>query len=77
FFKELSFIAIIAMIFSILIQLLLSFLTGGYLLDMNIKITAVNLIGAIIVTLISTLVTTIPFLIYLMKISPVEMLREE
>lgn len=77
FFKELFKIAIVAMIMSLILQYILSITTGGYILDMNIKMNFINIISSFFITIGTTLVTSIPFLVYLTKIQPVEMLREE
>lgn len=77
FFLELFKIAIISMFTAILSQFIISFLTGGYVLDMNIKMSFINIIASFVITIGTTLITSIPFLIYLMKVQPVEMLREE
>lgn len=77
FFQELFKIALIAMIISLVLQYTLATISGGYILDMNMKMNFTNIISSLFITLGATLVTSIPFLIYLTKIQPVEMLREE
>lgn len=77
FFKELFKIALIAMIISLVLQYTLATISGGYILNMNMKMNFTNIISSLFITLGATLVTSIPFLIYLTKIQPIEMLREE
>lgn len=77
FFFEIFRIAILSMIISISSQYIISSFTGGYILDMNIKMTSTNIVASFVIIIGTTLITSIPFLIYLMKIQPVEMLKGE
>lgn len=77
FFIDLLKIAAISMVIAIFIQGILAFANNGYILDMCIKLNFINIISSFIVTIGTTLITSIPFLIYLFKIQPVKMLRED
>lgn len=77
FFKELFRIAIVAMVIALILQYMLSTITDGYVLDMNIKMSFSNVVSSFFITMGATLVTSIPFFVYLTRIQPVEMLREE
>lgn len=65
------------MILALILQYMLSTITGGYVLDMNIKMSFSNVVSSFFITMGATLVTSIPFFVYLTRIQPVEMLREE
>lgn len=77
FFKDLGKIATISLFVALGGQAILSFALDGYFMLINIKITAVNIVYSIMFTIFITLLTTIPFLKKINKLSLVEMLKED
>lgn len=77
FGKELLQLVTISAIISLISQGVLSLISGGYIYNIPIKISYYNIISIFGTAIVVLLITLIPFLYYLSKIQPNEILRGE
>lgn len=77
YFTELTIISLLAFIASMLIQLTLTLLTNGYIYGINISLHLNNILYAFIVAITIAYASALPSFIYLTKIEPTKLLREE
>ncbi|MGL5066232.1 MAG: hypothetical protein ACRC6T_00185 [Sarcina sp.] len=75
FFIYFNKVNLISFAFAIVSHFILSLVTKGYLGNMNISISILNLFISFIFIMIFSAISIIPFLIYIMKIKPVVITR--
>lgn len=77
FFAELLVLSIVATLIALLVQAMLQYFTGGYISNISIRLNMNNFIYSIILAIVTAFVSSVPSLIYLQKVQPIEILREE
>lgn len=77
FFYELIFISIIATLLALITQYFICLFTDGYIYNVSIKLTANNFIYSSVVAILTAFMASIPSLMYLQKVQPVDLLRED
>ncbi|MGL5577343.1 MAG: hypothetical protein ACRDCW_17535 [Sarcina sp.] len=75
FFAYFNKITLVSLVIAITSHFIVSLLTKGYLGNMNISISIINLFVSFIFIIIFSIISIIPFLIYIMKIKPVVITR--
>lgn len=77
FFGELLIIAILSLILALAIQNILVLSTSGFIESMDLRPNIISFITSFIVAVVVSLATTIPSFMYISKIQPAEMLKED
>lgn len=77
FFLELAIISIIAMLLSMLIQWILSLVTGGYIFNIDLRLHFNNVIYSFILAIVTAFGSALPAFKYLVKVQPANILRED
>lgn len=77
FFGELVIIALISLILATIIQQILVMITGGFISNIDMRINIKTLLFSFGIAIITAFSVSIPSLMYISKVQPAEMLKEE
>lgn len=77
FFGELILISVLSFLLALLIQYILTILTGGYIGNIDLRLNIEVCIKSFVIAVITALSVSLPSLKYISKVQPAEMLKEE